>query len=90
MAALYPCCQLLLSCQLWDHYMLTVGRGEAFILNMPPDTTGRIPKEYAAETAKFGKALKAFNTPVAKVGRQRVGSIFGLHAWLACLLEHGA
>jgi len=54
--------------QLWDHYMLTVGRGEALILNMPPDTTGRIPKEYAAETAKFGQALKGFNTPVAEVG----------------------
>jgi alpha-L-fucosidase len=47
--------------------MLTVGRGEAFILNMPPDTTGRIPKEYVDATAKFGQALKAFNTPIAKV-----------------------
>lgn len=53
--------------QLWDHYMLTVGRGETFILNMPPDTTGRIPAEYVAETTKLGQALKAFNNPIAKV-----------------------
>ena len=25
----------------WDHYFATVGRGTAFILNMPPDITGQ-------------------------------------------------
>jgi alpha-L-fucosidase len=47
--------------------MLTNGRGETLILNMPPDTTGRIPQEYVDETTKLGQALKAFDTPVAKV-----------------------
>ena len=28
----------------WDHYFATVGRGTAFILNMPPDITGQIPE----------------------------------------------
>lgn len=59
--------------QLWDHYMLTVGRGENFILNMPPDTTGRIPAEYVAETSKFGAALNAtLATPLAQVFNQTV------------------
>eukprot|EP00730_Choanoeca_flexa_P001381 TRINITY_DN10611_c0_g1_i4.p1 TRINITY_DN10611_c0_g1~~TRINITY_DN10611_c0_g1_i4.p1 ORF type:complete len:572 (+),score=87.06 TRINITY_DN10611_c0_g1_i4:28-1716(+) len=58
--------------QLWDHYMLTVGRGENFILNMPPDTTGRIPREYAEETRKLGQALKAFENPVAKVASKHI------------------
>ncbi|EDQ84293.1 uncharacterized protein MONBRDRAFT_30422 [Monosiga brevicollis MX1] len=54
--------------QLWNHYMLTVGRGENFILNMPPDTTGRIPAEYVAATTTFGNALReSFARPTAVV-----------------------
>jgi len=36
-----------------------IGRGQNFILNMPPNRTGVIPYEYAAEGKRFGDALRA-------------------------------
>eukprot|EP00043_Microstomoeca_roanoka_P005657 m.57165 g.57165 ORF g.57165 m.57165 type:complete len:589 (-) comp13056_c0_seq1:244-2010(-) len=55
--------------QIWQHYLLTVGRGENFILNLPPDTTGRIPQEYVNEAALFGNALRqTFNNPYGVQG----------------------
>jgi alpha-L-fucosidase len=54
--------------QLWEHWMVTVGRGANFILNIPPDTTGVIPSYFTAETKKFGDALQAtFSTPLASM-----------------------
>eukprot|EP00049_Salpingoeca_infusionum_P003523 m.67579 g.67579 ORF g.67579 m.67579 type:complete len:183 (+) comp12163_c0_seq17:1741-2289(+) len=41
---------------------------EAFILNLPPDTTGRIPQEYVDEVTKFGDALRvSFNSSLAEI-----------------------
>lgn len=52
--------------QVWDHVMLTWGRGDNFILNMPPDTTGQIPQKYVDATTAFGNAFRAtFQNPVA-------------------------
>jgi alpha-L-fucosidase len=54
------------SSQIWDHFFLTWGRGDAFILNMPPNTTGVIAEEYTAAGAGFGDALRAsFGKPLA-------------------------
>jgi len=44
---------------LFQHYLATVGRGQNFILNVPPDTTGQIPEAYVNETAKLGHYIKA-------------------------------
>eukprot|EP01052_Picozoa_sp_SAG31_P026509 SAG31_NODE_2406_length_5762_cov_6.711107_7_plen_162_part_00 len=50
----------------WDHYFATIGRGTAFILNMPPDVTGQIPEYMVKETTAFGMALRAtMDAPVA-------------------------
>ncbi|EGD82959.1 hypothetical protein, variant [Salpingoeca rosetta] len=53
---------------LWNHYLLTVGRGENFILNLPPDTTGRIPDEYVRVVSAFGDAVRAtFSSPLGSI-----------------------
>jgi len=52
---------------MWMHYVMTVGRGYNSILNLPPNTTGIIPYEYAQETRKFGSMLKeTFAAPIAQ------------------------
>ena len=54
---------------LWVHWLQTVGRGANLILNMPPNTTGTIPDEYAASAAAFGRAIAAsFKNESAVVG----------------------
>ena len=39
--------------------MRVVGRGSTWILNMPPNTTGVIPEEYAREVRLLGTAVRA-------------------------------
>lgn len=54
---------------LWVHWLQTVGRGSNMILNVPPNTTGKIPEEYAASAAAFGRAIAAsFKDESAVVG----------------------
>jgi alpha-L-fucosidase len=45
--------------QLFQFYLNTVGRGSNWILNVPPDRTGAVPANFAAEMAKLGAALAA-------------------------------
>jgi len=52
---------------IWTHFFLTWGRGDAFILNMPPNTTGVIQDEYVEAATAFGNALRAsLATPLAQ------------------------
>ena len=54
--------------ELWQHWMDTAGRGSNLIINVPPSIYGGVPPKYAAETAKFGQALRAsFTTAVVAV-----------------------
>lgn len=43
--------------QLWNIYMLTVGRGANWILNIPPNSTGVIPEEFVKETRLLGAGI---------------------------------
>eukprot|EP01006_Ploeotia_vitrea_P006451 TRINITY_DN13168_c0_g1_i1.p1 TRINITY_DN13168_c0_g1~~TRINITY_DN13168_c0_g1_i1.p1 ORF type:complete len:468 (-),score=20.02 TRINITY_DN13168_c0_g1_i1:91-1452(-) len=54
--------------QIWKHYFETVGRGDNFIFNLPPDETGQIPERYVKAVTEFGNALRAtFHTAVANI-----------------------
>jgi alpha-L-fucosidase len=44
---------------LFQYYLDTVGRGNNWILNVPPDRTGSIPANFAAEVSALGGALEA-------------------------------
>eukprot|EP00055_Hartaetosiga_balthica_P017438 m.117021 g.117021 ORF g.117021 m.117021 type:complete len:568 (-) comp9316_c0_seq1:420-2123(-) len=44
--------------QVWNHFLLTYGRGENFILNMPPTKTGRIYEGHVDVAQKFGNAFR--------------------------------
>ena len=51
--------------RMWHVYFATAGAGQAAVtLNAPPDTTGQIPQRLADNMVAFGKALKAFLTPL--------------------------
>ena len=45
--------------QLFQYYLDTVGRGNNWILNVPPDRSGSIPANFAAEIEALGNALEA-------------------------------
>jgi len=60
---------------LFQHWLSTVGQGSNYILNVPPDTSGSIPQNFAAEVARFGAALNAsFDVPVAAA--DKVGDMY--------------
>ena len=51
--------------RMWHVYFATAGAGQAAVtMNAPPDTTGQIPQRLAENMVTFGKALKAFLTPL--------------------------
>lgn len=51
--------------RMWHVYFATAGAGQSLVtLNAPPDSTGQIPQPLADNMAAFGKALKAFLTPL--------------------------
>ena len=51
---------------LWPVYTLGYGQGNAFILNIPPNSTGVIPDELVSEVAKLGQLIReTYGTPVA-------------------------
>ena len=53
---------------LWDHYLMTVGRGGNLIINMPPNIYGGVPPKYRAAGKGMGDAVRAsFTTPAAAV-----------------------
>ena len=45
--------------ELFQYYLDTVGRGNNWILNVPPDRTGSIPANFATEVEVLGNALEA-------------------------------
>ena len=63
----------------WDHYFATMGRGTAFILNMPPDITGQIPTYFTKETDAFGASLRA--TMASDLGGVTNVVCSGTHMW---------
>jgi len=44
---------------LWNHYLRAAGRGSAFILNVPPNSSGVIPEEYVDAARGVGDAIRA-------------------------------
>ena len=79
--------------QLFQFYLNTVGRGSNWILNVPPDRTGSIPLNFAAEMAKLGAALNASGlggdgSAIANVSQARVASCAASQVVLT--IPHGA
>ena len=55
--------------QLFETYLVTIGRGNTYILNMPPNTTGIIPEYLSNETALLGRATRASFSPKSAQAR---------------------
>jgi hypothetical protein len=55
--------------QLFETYLVTIGRGNTYILNMPPNSTGLIPEYLTNESAQLGRAVKASFSPDSAVSR---------------------
>lgn len=55
--------------ELFDHYLLTIGRGSTFILNIPPNTTGVVPVELAHEAALLGTSVATSFSPESALAR---------------------
>jgi alpha-L-fucosidase len=55
--------------QLFETYLVTIGRGNTYILNMPPDTTGLIPQYLSNETDQLGEAVEASFSPQSAQAR---------------------
>lgn len=59
---------------LWNHYLISAGRGASMLLNIPPDTDGLVYKTDSIELKLFGDILKqTFAENLAK-GAQAVAS----------------
>ena len=55
--------------ELFETYLVTIGRGNTYILNMPPNTTGVIPEYLYNETALLGQATRASFSPESAQAR---------------------
>jgi hypothetical protein len=55
--------------QLFETYLQTIGRGNTYILNMPPNTTGLIPDYLTNETSQLGAAVRASFSPASALAR---------------------
>jgi alpha-L-fucosidase len=55
--------------ELFETYLVTIGRGNTYILNMPPNTTGIIPEYLYNETNQLGAATKASFSPESALAR---------------------
>jgi len=55
--------------EMFETYLSTIGRGNTYILNMPPNTTGVIPEYLTNESAQLGHAVKASFAPQTAVAR---------------------
>lgn len=66
----------------WEHldlYYRTVGLGANTIINLPPNTTGRIPDDIAAAAKAFGDEIRArFSNPIAKTEGIQKGDVVEL------------
>ena len=54
---------------LFETYLVTIGRGSTYILNMPPNSTGVIPDYLTNETAQLGAAVAASFAPATALAR---------------------
>ena len=55
--------------ELFDHYLVSIGRGSTYILNIPPNTTGLIPEYLTKETDLLGAAVKRSFSPASALAR---------------------
>jgi hypothetical protein len=55
--------------ELFETYLVTIGRGNTYILNMPPNTTGVVPEIYYNETDALGAAVRASFSPESALAR---------------------
>lgn len=55
--------------ELFETYLVTIGRGNTYILNMPPDMTGQVPAYYFNETDQLGAAVQASFSPASALAR---------------------
>jgi len=55
--------------ELFETYLVTIGRGNTYILNMPPDMTGTVPEYLYNETALLGAATRASFSPESAQAR---------------------
>jgi alpha-L-fucosidase len=55
--------------ELFDHYLATIGRGNTYILNMPPNTTGIIPEYLTNQTDSLGAAVNRSFSPASALAR---------------------
>jgi len=55
--------------ELFETYLRTIGRGDTYILNMPPNTTGVIPEYLTNETSQLGAAIRASFSPASALSR---------------------
>lgn len=55
--------------ELFETYLVTIGRGNTYILNMPPNTTGIIPEYLYNETNQLGAATRASFSPESALSR---------------------
>lgn len=55
--------------ELFETYLKTIGRGNTYILNMPPNTTGVIPEYLTNETDQLGAAIRASFSPASAQSR---------------------
>jgi hypothetical protein len=55
--------------ELFETYLVTIGRGNTYILNMPPDMTGTVPEYLYNETAQLGAATRASFSPESAQAR---------------------
>ncbi|ANI90756.1 hypothetical protein A9P82_11710 [Arachidicoccus ginsenosidimutans] len=63
---------------LWKHYLVTVGRGAALILNVPPDRDGLVYKTDSINLKEFGDVLKeTFAVNLAKGARIKASNVRG-------------
>ena len=54
---------------LFETYLATIGRGNTYILNMPPDESGTIPAYLTNETQQLGAAVAASFSPASALAR---------------------
>lgn len=66
----------------WEHvdlYYRTVGLGANTIINLPPDTTGRIPSDIVAAAEALGEEIHTrFSHPVAQLNGAESGNVVTL------------
>ena len=55
--------------ELFETYLVTIGRGNTYILNMPPNATGIVPEVYYRETNALGAAVQASFSPQSALAR---------------------